>query len=100
MCLCVGYSNCTQCTIQCDTFHCEMDLRPDSPTSGEPTRTVCYAQVGFEDYRPVPAPPVEGVTYADPIAVGEEEVSVWTFSVYSDVHIQCGYFLCSLVCFR
>ena len=66
----------------------QYDTRSDVITSGEQTRTVYYAQVGFEDDQPLPAPPVEGVTYANPIGVGEEEVSVCGHSVSTPMFLM------------
>ena len=73
----------------------QYDTRSDVITSGEQTRTVYYAQVGFEDDQPLPAPPVEVVAYANPIGVGEEKVSVCGHSVSTPMYTVCVHFVSS-----
>ena len=57
-----------------------------SPFSNKLSGTCCYAEIDFESnpQTAIPPPPLEGVTYAETVAVGEKELSV---CVYVDV--QC-----------
>ena len=78
VCTCVCSRNPNHCITK--VIICQDPNLPSSgnPFSGRLSGTCCYAEADLErnPWATIPPPPVERVAYAEPVAVGEKEVSV------------------------